>query len=174
MKGGCKNTIVSLLPVVILFASCGAGGAPASQTGFASANPGTGFTAGGSKVLLLQAAYKDRGYQSESFAQSYTVLPAAFNDISTACLACHGTYEELQARTANFVDGNGDVVQPHAYLDMTKKNPHDSTNGIDCLLCHTAHALPAPSVPVSKPSLNYCYNCHHTQDLIACNFCHPE
>jgi hypothetical protein len=169
----CKGMVISLVPALVLFASCGAGSAPAGRDGFAPGRAGTGFTVEGSKVLILQASYvKSQDYQGE-FAPSYT-FPAAFNDISTACLSCHGSYEELQAKTAGFVDGNGDPVQPHAYLDMSKRNPHDSTNGIDCLQCHTAHALPAPTAPMSKPSLNYCYNCHHTQDLIACNFCHPE
>ena len=89
------------------------------------------------------------------------------------CLQCHGnTYEGLQAITANYIF-QGEVVQPHAYLDMSLTNPHNTTKGIDCLLCHDEHDLPLPrSGQVRKADLTYCFNCHHTSEIISCGICH--
>jgi hypothetical protein len=148
---------------LVFFASCGVSGGQTAVTG------GAGFQPGGSKVLILKASYQINNDYAQSPYQTIPVL----NEVSASCLACHGpAYEDLMKKTADFVDANGDKVQPHAYLDMTRANPHDTTAAIDCLLCHTAHALPAPAGPVPA-SLDYCYNCHHTKDLISCTFCHP-
>ena len=114
------------------------------------------------KELVLEPSYKP-------------VL--VLNDKSNGCLFCHGpTYEDLREKTKDYVY-NGEKLQPHTYLDMSKKKPHDSTNPIDCLQCHVEHEMPAPTGPVKKPTLDYCINCHHTGNtgpIEACSDCHGD
>lgn len=164
-----RIVITALGLALVFFASCGvSGGRAAVAGGTQNLQPES------SKVLILKASYQGNDkWGNDSYGRPpYQSIPA-LTEVSTSCLLCHGpTYEDLREKTANFVDGNGDTIQPHAYLDMSKLNPHDTTVAIDCLQCHTAHDLPAPSVPV-RSSLDYCYNCHHTQDLVSCTFCHP-
>ena len=53
---------------------------------------------------------------------------------TAACLQCHGTYDQLAARTANL-----------------ERNPHDSHQGqLDCRTCHRVHS----------DSVYYCGQCH--------------
>ena len=94
-------------------------------------------------------------------------------EITAGCLFCHGffDYEVIRASTANYLYF-GDIVQPHVYLDMSKRNSHDSDIPIDCITCHEEHEVPEPLSPVKKANLNYCVNCHHTGDIISCVVCH--
>ena len=53
------------------------------------------------------------------------------------CLACHGSYEQLAAKTPG--------------ADFPDRNPHKSHLGdINCTVCHKAH----------QASVNYCLECH--------------
>jgi len=98
--------------------------------------------------------------------------PQEISEMTPTCLWCHGfAYEEVQALTVNYVY-QGEVVQPHAFLDMALTNPHNTTKGIDCLNCHDEHEVPEPVGTVKKANLNYCINCHHTGEMISCSFCH--
>ncbi len=55
------------------------------------------------------------------------------------CLACHGSYEALAAKTPG--------------QDHVSRNPHNSHLGpINCTVCHKAHQV----------SKNYCLECHQT------------
>jgi predicted CXXCH cytochrome family protein len=106
----------------------------------------------------------------------YQVVEAAFNDVSTGCLVCHGpTYEDLRAKTANYTTEDyvydGEYIQPHVYINFSQGN-HISTDGPNCLECHTAHELPLPASPIKKANLNYCIGCHHAGELISCSECH--
>jgi len=101
--------------------------------------------------------YSREGYKS-SILQTRT--PDDF------CLTCHDTLAEIATRTQNYVI-NGEVHNPH--------DPHASIVGettapdtIECYRCHTMHK--------ESPGVNYCYSCHHTNDLIGCNSsgCHDE
>jgi hypothetical protein len=157
-----KVLSVLLILALVLFTSCGV----RPQTG-----AGNSFQAApeGAKALILQASYNPNDPVPQS--APYSAIPV-LNDTSNTCLSCHGpTYEDLRAKTADY-QYDGQIVQPHAYVDLTKKETHDSTIAIDCLQCHTAHALPVPQSAPAKPILDYCFDCHHTGALISCVECH--
>ena len=116
----------------------------------------TAFTAESPRTLVLQPSY-----------QKTLVL----NDTSNYCLSCHGPYEQVQARTADYLY-RGYKVQPHGYLDLARRNPHETTNITECLTCHVQHPEPWPTGDERKANLSYCVNCHHDGDLIHCSECH--
>ena len=93
------------------------------------------------------------------------------NDTSNHCLSCHISYEEVRSRTVDYIY-RGEKLQPHEYLDMSKRNPHDTTNAMDCLTCHVQHAEPWPTYDERKGNVNYCINCHHDGEIIHCSECH--
>jgi hypothetical protein len=163
--------VISLILVSVLFASCGNLRASVIQTNSTLAGNQSTVSAGGAKVLVLEASYRP-GTQPNKVAP-YDVNPV-LNNTSNTCLSCHGpTYEDLREKTVDYQYAPNEIVQPHAYLEMSKANPHASTLAIDCLTCHTQHDLPTPLAAVRKANLNYCINCHHSRDLIACSECHP-
>lgn len=80
------------------------------------------------------------------------------------CLKCHGSLEELAAKTAASTalkDINGTVVNPHAIPSSPK---HDSAKVSDCLKCHAIHKA-SPEVGSA------CKSCHHA-DVFQCGTCH--
>ena len=103
---------------------------------------------------------------------------------SRECLACHaGTYSSLAAFTADNVDRNGEVVNPHIYVDANRGMSQDNNahNGRlivpDCTRCHfngKAHTLPQPTDVESAivTRLNFCYSCHHEETWESCSSCH--
>lgn len=81
-----------------------------------------------------------------------------------ACLACHGSYEELAEKTAAstvLTDAEGKVVNPHA---IPENEDHAAT---DCSSCHAMHS----SEPASETAPDYCISCHHA-NVFACHTCH--
>jgi predicted CXXCH cytochrome family protein len=127
-----------------------------------------------SRVLILQASFS---LDNNVPAPSYSAVNAAdeADAGSTACLMCHGpTFADLAALTADYIDPWGENVNPHVYIDTAKANPHDSTVIASCTRCHEPHDLPFPAGAVKTATLRYCYNCHHTEDLVACVTCHNE
>lgn len=85
------------------------------------------------------------------------------------CLRCHGPFDKLAERTADYVTVWDEHVNPHMYV------PHDSQTVVDCSSCHDPHPIPyAPAEGGRKPSVEYCYSCHHTEELVSCSQCHNE
>lgn len=81
-----------------------------------------------------------------------------------ACLSCHGSYEELAAKTANLsllTDTEGTTVNPHA---MPENEDHAST---DCASCHVMHT----NEPATESAPEYCESCHHA-GVYSCHTCH--
>lgn len=80
------------------------------------------------------------------------------------CLTCHGSLEELAAKTAAgtaLKDLNGTVVNPHAVPASAK---HDAGNVDECFSCHKIHKA-SPAVGAS------CASCHH-KNVFECGTCH--
>lgn len=81
-----------------------------------------------------------------------------------ACLACHGGYEELAAKTADstfLTDAEGTVVNPHA---LPPKEDHAN---ITCADCHAMHT----DASSSELAPEFCISCHHA-NVYACHTCH--
>lgn len=81
-----------------------------------------------------------------------------------ACFGCHGSYEELAAKTADtavLTDAQGTVVNPHA---RPAGEGHADTTCADCHQLHTGE-------PVQETAPEYCITCHHTNDY-QCHTCH--
>lgn len=79
-----------------------------------------------------------------------------------ACFACHGSWEELAAATAEstaMTDKGGRTVNPH---DVPVTEGH--TFELECTTCHTVHEAG------DEPGA-YCKTCHH-EDLYECGTCH--
>ena len=80
------------------------------------------------------------------------------------CPGCHGSYEELAARTADssaLTDKSGTVVNPH---DLPESGDH---GGIACNDCHSVHE----AAPAADTAAEYCRSCHH-MDVYECGTCH--
>ena len=81
-----------------------------------------------------------------------------------ACFACHGSYEELAAKTADsavLTDAKGTVVNPHA------RPAGEGHAGQTCADCHALHS----GEPVQETAPEFCISCHHTNDD-QCHTCH--
>lgn len=82
----------------------------------------------------------------------------------SACSSCHGSYEELAAKTANLTvltDSEGTIVNPHA---MPENTDHAET---DCSSCHVMHS----DEPTTESAPAYCASCHHA-GVYQCHTCH--
>jgi hypothetical protein len=105
------------------------------------------------------------GAVSSDFGRSIEI-----KGVSVQCLACHGSYDELIAATADYRTSKGVAVNPHQYV------PHAEKKGIpDCTDCHVAHPIPlTDAAQVERvESLSWCYmRCHHTSTFDACGRCH--
>jgi hypothetical protein len=86
------------------------------------------------------------------------------------CLACHGSYDDIAAKTADWKAPSGETVTPHQYI------PHEEKTEIpECTECHIPHPMPPESKDqVVKPTkIDYCYDsCHHIKNLQKCSTCH--
>jgi hypothetical protein len=122
--------------------------------------------------MVLTASFTP---DQKTSSPSYMTFNAAdaVDAVSDACLQCHGpSFQDLAARTADYIDPWGQNVNPHIYVDVNKGKPHDSTIVTSCTQCHASHALPQPVEPVMQANLQYCYSCHHTEEFISCSTCH--
>jgi hypothetical protein len=85
------------------------------------------------------------------------------------CLKCHGPFEKLSERTQDYVTEFDENINPHIFV------PHKTTEIVDCMQCHEPHPIPLQDVKdVTRPTLDFCYTCHHTQTFAACTDCHNE
>ncbi len=81
-----------------------------------------------------------------------------------ACLGCHGSYDDLAAKTADstvLTDSEGKTVNPHA---LPANEDHSETT---CASCHVMHTKKS----VSETAPEYCISCHHA-NVYACHTCH--
>lgn len=96
------------------------------------------------------------------------------------CLACHGgTLENLAAKAPKVEDEDGNLVQPHKYLDVNAKYPHQSKVLPVCTNCHQAHPIPVTPDFLKnrqKAHLSACYSCHHMETFDSCTSagCHNK
>ena len=70
------------------------------------------------------------------------------------CISCHGTMEEMAAKTADstaLTDDKGTTVNPH---DVPSNEKHEE-NPATCTDCHNNHSKDLP-----KDSMRYCAQCH--------------
>lgn len=131
--------------------------ATSSATGAAEA-PAAVSGATGSQLA------KPAGPAAVSGASSLTEAEGA-----AYCLKCHGPIQKLQETTKGFISEWDEAVNPHMFV------PHDSQTVADCGQCHKAHPIPyTPGSAGPKPRLQYCYSCHHTEELKSCKECHQE
>ncbi len=86
------------------------------------------------------------------------------------CLACHGSFDEIAAKTADYTAPSGETVTPHRYV------PHAEKEFIpECVECHQPHPIPLESKQqvVRPEKIDWCYeSCHHAQTLDPCSACH--
>jgi hypothetical protein len=112
----------------------------------------------GTFTLLTEAATQDSAQNTEK------------QTVAQKCLACHGPYDKLAEKTANFKTAGGETVTPHQYV------PHeDKTDIPECTECHVPHPVPLEdkSTVVKPDKLTFCYsNCHHMANLQPCKDCH--
>ena len=81
------------------------------------------------------------------------------------CISCHGTMEEMAAKTADstaLTDDKGTTVNPH---DVPSNEKHEE-NPATCTDCHNNHSKDLP-----KDSMRYCAQCHH-RGTFECGTCH--
>ncbi len=84
------------------------------------------------------------------------------------CLKCHGTYEDLAAKTAASTvlkDTKGTVVNPHA---VSQNADHQGVSLDECYNCHAVHQASAPAGPAVGA---ICITCHH-ENVFECHTCH--
>ena len=85
------------------------------------------------------------------------------------CLACHGSFDDIAAATAEYKTAEGAAVNPHRYV------PHAEKKDVpECVECHTPHPIPLESKEqvVRPKNLDWCYGCHHMRDFQTCKTCH--
>jgi hypothetical protein len=94
----------------------------------------------------------------------------------SVCLACHGTFDEIAAATADYVAPSGETVSPHRYVPHAEK-----TDIPECIECHKPHPIPPEpkeeaaesEEPANPANIDWCYNsCHHVRNLQPCSACH--
>lgn len=85
------------------------------------------------------------------------------------CLACHGSFDDIAAATADYKAPSGETGTPHRYISHTEKE-----NIPECVECHVAHPIPPESKDqvVIPEKIDYCYSCHHMKNLQTCTSCH--
>ena len=110
----------------------------------------------------------ESGQASGGAPASDTAAPMKVD--KTVCLACHGSYDDIAAATADYKAPSGETVTPHQYV------PHQENPEIpECTVCHKPHPIPPESQDqVVKPTkIDWCYvSCHHPNNLMPCSGCH--
>lgn len=85
------------------------------------------------------------------------------------CLACHGPFDALQAKTAEYQTEDGEQANPHMFV------PHDSEKIVNCSFCHEPHAIPPEADYEAEADTEYCLDaCHHVGTLQPCSDCHDH
>ena len=108
----------------------------------------------------LSAAHADVkfGDKPASKPTMVTVDPAT-------CESCHGTLEDMAAKTADstaLTDDKGTTANPHERPAGEKHEENPAT----CTDCHNNHSKDLP-----KDSMRYCAQCHH-RGTFECGTCH--
>lgn len=119
----------------------------------------------------------DKDSQTETSQKQQVAPPPAKTE---ECLSCH-PYDEVMAKSANYIDPSLGPVNPHRLIDENaEKFPHKSENGtpMDCADCHTSHTISSSgtvdNVELPK-SIDSCYaSCHHNRNFDACSGCHTD
>jgi hypothetical protein len=86
------------------------------------------------------------------------------------CLACHGSFDDIAAATADFKAPSGEIVTPHQYVPHAEKQDEPQ-----CVECHIPHPIPPESKDqvVIPDKIDWCYSsCHHADNLQPCSRCH--
>ncbi len=147
---------------------------------------GPTVSGGGARIILAQAtmppestdatsaATSDEkaegaaGSGAEAVSSASVVEESAVKD-AAYCLKCHGPFEKLSKRTADFVTEWDEKANPHCYV------PHDTTTIVECSECHDPHPIPfQPTEDQRTPNVKYCYSCHHGETLVKCTECHKD
>lgn len=132
-------------------------------------DPATAAFAHGEEGDACVTCHTDEAALSKAHEDAHegSTMPehADATDVSeSTCLSCHGSYEDLAARTDGsdaLVDTQGTVANPHALGDVAD---HES---ISCSDCHKMHA----SEPAFQTAKDKCTTCHH-QNVFECYTCH--
>lgn len=85
---------------------------------------------------------------------------------SDECISCHGSYEELAAKTADstvLTDSKGTTVNPHEVVGLNDKH----SESIECTSCHQPHS----GETAAEGASDTCLSCHHT-GVYECYTCH--
>ena len=109
-------------------------------------------------VLSTEHADVKFGDKPASKPTMVTVDPAT-------CESCHGTLEDMAAKTADstaLTDDKGTTVNPHERPAGEKHEENPAT----CTDCHNNHSKDLP-----KDSMRYCAQCHH-RGTFECGTCH--
>lgn len=91
--------------------------------------------------------------------------PTAITVDPATCESCHGTLEDMAAKTADstaLTDDKGTTVNPHERPAGEKHEENPAT----CTDCHNNHSKDLP-----KDSMRYCAQCHH-RGTFECGTCH--
>lgn len=96
-----------------------------------------------------------------------SATPSGEKDV---CLQCHGPFDNLAVAPKKFKAESGDEINPHQYVPHNRK---DEKSIPACTKCHKPHPMPLVSKKdVAKPSVEWCFSCHHTEEFKACGTCH--
>lgn len=127
---------------------------------------------GGYAVAASAAPKKPVAAAAAKPAPAATAEPKAAGSSKATCLGCHGPYEKIIAKTADYRMRSGDQEiksNPHRYV------PHDSKEANDipeCSYCHEPHPVPLTTKEgLPKPKATWCYGCHHAK-VLTCGTCH--
>jgi hypothetical protein len=110
-------------------------------------------------------------YLSHSMEVAHAADKAA--EGPAACLACHGSFDDLVAKKASFKTDRGETVNPHQYIPHNKKTAENVPN---CTDCHSKHPVPPEGkIDLSKGNVDSCFlACHHAQNFEPCSSCHKR
>lgn len=115
----------------------------------------------------LEKAHKN--YLSSSKVPKRLKYTSVSND---ACLACHGSWEELAEKTSEVdtcTDVLGTTVNPHGAPET-----HIADDGqLNCVLCHKAHDEQT-AADLDEAAAKACVTCHHNNEYVACTECHAS
>ena len=112
----------------------------------------------GTFTLLTAAATQESAQSTEK------------QTVAQKCLACHGSFDKLAEKTANYKTSSGETVTPHQYIPHAEK-----TDIPECTECHVPHTVPLKdkSTVVKPENITFCFtSCHHANNLQPCKNCH--
>jgi predicted CXXCH cytochrome family protein len=127
---------------------------------------------GGYSIAAAPTPKKPATATAAKQAPAATAAPKAAGSPKAACLGCHGPYEKIIAKTADYRMQSGDQEiksNPHRYAPHESK---DVTDIPECSYCHEPHPVPLTTKEgLPKPKATWCYGCHHAK-ILTCGTCH--